>query len=195
VGRTIGGGPYAALLAHAPDALLVNEQDQPTYRVVNVAAERLLGYTRAELLRLGPADVTDAAESSRQAEVRAHVASRGWWHGNWGLRRKDGSLVDTEATIVRVAIRGGRVLIQGLFHARCNLVDEHWLADALLRAHEAQHALNNELALTTGYAELLADNPRLPADLQEAAREALIGGLGAVETGKRLISCFTHQAD
>ena len=59
-----------------------------------------------------------------------------------------------------------------------------------MKAHDVQHELNNQLALTTGYAELLADNPRLPADLQDAAREALVGGLGAVEAGKRLISCF-----
>jgi PAS domain S-box-containing protein len=195
VGRTIGGGPYEALLEHALDALLVNEQGQQSHRVVNAAAERLLGYTRAELLRLGPDDVTDPAESPRLAEIRAHVATHGWWHGDWGLRRKDGSIVATEATMARVPIQGGRVLIQGLFRERTNLIDERWLTRALAKAQEVQHELNNQLALTTGYAELLADNPRLPADLQEAAREALVGGLGAVETGKRLLSCFTHRAD
>ena len=189
-----GGGPYEALLEHAADALLVFEQDQRSYLVVNAAAERLLGYTRTELLRLGPDDVIDPVETPRLAELRAHVAAQGWWHGDWGLRRKDGSVVQTEATVSQVVV-GGRVLVQGLFRDRTDVVSGRWLEAALLKAHDVQHELNNHLALTTGYAELLAGNSRLPADLQDAAREALVGGLGAVEAGKRLISCFIHQPD
>ena len=187
-----GGGPYDALLAHATDALLVIEQGQPCYVVVNAAAERLLSFTRAELLGLGPDDVTDPAATPRLAEIGAHVAANGWWHGEWGLRRKDGSVVPTEATLVRVAV-GGRILIQGLFRDRTDPATGRWLEDALLKAHDVQHELNNQLALTTGYAELLAQDPRLPADLQDAAREALVGGLGAVEAGKRLIACFAPK--
>jgi PAS domain S-box-containing protein len=171
---------------------MVFEQDQRLYRVVNAAAGRLLGYTRAELLGLGPDDVTDHAETPRLAEVRAHLAAHGWWQGEWGLRRKDGSVVKTEATVAQVVV-GGRVLVQGLFRDRTDVVSGRWLESALQQAHDVQHELNNHLALTTGYAELLAANSRLPTDLQDAAREALVGGLGAVEAGKRLISCFTTK--
>jgi PAS domain S-box-containing protein len=189
-----GGGSYDVLLEHSPDALLVIEQGRRSFRVVNAAAERLLSFTRDELLRLGPDDVSDPAEAPRLAEVRAHIVSFGWWHGEWGLRRKDGSVVHTEATVARV-VTGGRVLFQGLFRGGTDLLDEGWLTDAVSKAHEMQHELNNNLALATGYAELLADNPRLPTDLQDAAREALVGGLGAVEAAKRLILCFTHRPD
>jgi PAS domain S-box-containing protein len=189
-----GGDPYAALLEHATDALLVIEQGQRTYRVVNAAAERLLHFTRDELLGLGPDDLSDPADAPRLAEVRAHLAAHGWWHGEWGLRRKDGSVVQTEATVVQVVV-GGRSLVQGLFRDRTDVVSGRWLTAAVLKAHDVQHELNNHLALTTGYAELLADNPHLPPELQDAAREALVGGLGAVEAGKRLISCFTDRPD
>jgi len=181
---------YESLLEHATDALLVIEEGQPWYRAVNAAAERLLGFTRAELLQLGPDDVTDPAETPRLAEIRAHFADHDWWHGHWRLRRKDGRRVPTEATVVRVVV-GGQVLIQGLFRDRTEPASELWLAEALVRAQDIQHQLNNQLALTTGYAELLALDPRLPAELQDAAHEALAGGLGAVEAGKRLIACFT----
>jgi PAS domain S-box-containing protein len=188
-----GGEPYAALLEHTSDALLVIEQGQRSYRVVNAAAERLLSFTRDELLRLGPDDLSDPAEAPRLTEVRNHIAAHGWWHGEWGLCRKDGSVVQTEATVVLVVAGDGRVLLQGLFRERADLVNGQWLEAAVLKAHDVQHELNNHLALTTGYAELLADNPHLPPDLQDAAREALVGGLGAVEAGKRLISCFTTE--
>jgi PAS domain S-box-containing protein len=178
-------GSYDALLEHATEALLVIEQGQRFYQVVNPAAERLLGYSRAELLRLGPSDLAAPADAPRLAEIGTQVATQGWWHGEWTLRRKDGSVVHTEATVVQVVV-DGRVLIQGLHRDRT----DQWRTDALAHAHEVQHELNNQLALTTGYAELLAQDPRLPADLLDAAREALAGGLGAVEAGKRLIACF-----
>ncbi|MDQ6672638.1 MAG: PAS domain S-box protein [Chloroflexota bacterium] len=184
---------YDALLEHASDALLVIERGQRTYQVVNPAAERLLNYTRAELLRLGPDDLSDPAERPRLADVSAHLAAHGWWHGQWHLRRKDGSLVQTHATVVEVVVRG-HVLVQGLFRKSTDAVSGAWLQVAVLEAHEVQHELNNHLALTTGYAELLAYNPRLPTDLRDAAREVLVGGLAAVEASKRLIACFTPPA-
>jgi PAS domain S-box-containing protein len=192
--QPLSGGPYEALLEHVTDALMVFEQDRRSYLVVNAAAERLLGYTRAELLSLGPDDVTDPAETPRLAEVRAHVAAEGWWQGELGLRRKDGSVVQTEATVAQVVV-DGRVLVQGLFRDRTDVLSGGWLESALLKAHDVHHELNNHLALTTGYAELLAANSRLPVDLQDAAREALAGGLAAVEAGKRLLACFTRQPD
>lgn len=185
------GGTYDALLEHAPDALLVIERGQPHYWAVNAAAERLLHFTREELLRLGPDDLGDPAESPRLAEVTAHIVAHGWWQGDWRLRRKDGYLVQTEATVVQITL-GGRTLVQGLFRNRADrLLNRPWLDAAVLRAHDVQHELSNHLALTTGYAELLADNPRLPPDLRDAAREALVGGLSAVDAGRRLIACFT----
>jgi PAS domain S-box-containing protein len=180
------GSSYDALVEHAAEALLVVEDGQRCYSVVNLAAERLLQFTRAELLGLGPDDVSDPADAPRLQEVRAHLAAHELWHGQWALRRKDGSIVHTDATVVRVVV-GGLVLKQGLFRERT----ERTLEDALQRAHDIQHQLNNQLALITGYAEILAQDPRLPADLRDAAREALVGGLGAVEAGKLLIACFT----
>src|ERR1700737_3364664 len=114
---------YEELLEHAPDALLVLEQGCRSYRLVNLAAERLLGYTRAELLRLGPADVTDPAETPRLANVRADLTAHGQWHGEWGLLRKDGSVVQTEATVARVVV-GARVLVQGWFREHSDRMTE-----------------------------------------------------------------------
>ncbi len=46
--------------------------------------------------------------------------------------------------------------------------------------------MNNQLALTIGYAELLATDPRLPAELREMAQEAQRGAEQAAETLARL---------
>jgi PAS domain S-box-containing protein len=60
------------------------------------------------------------------------------------------------------------------------------LEGVLLAARTAQHALNNQLALTVGYTDVLAADPRLPPDLREVAQEALNGAQAAVETVQQL---------
>jgi PAS domain S-box-containing protein len=60
------------------------------------------------------------------------------------------------------------------------------LEGVLLAARTAQHALNNQLALTVGYADVLAADPRLPPDLREVANEALSGAQAAAGTVQQL---------
>ncbi len=60
------------------------------------------------------------------------------------------------------------------------------LQGVLLAARTVEHELNNQLALTVGYAELLAQDPALPAELREPALEALRGAQEAARTIERL---------
>jgi GAF domain-containing protein len=60
------------------------------------------------------------------------------------------------------------------------------LEGVLLAARTAAHHLNNQLALTVGYSELLATNPELPLALRRHAGEALRGAQEAAETLARL---------
>jgi hypothetical protein len=60
------------------------------------------------------------------------------------------------------------------------------LEGVLLAARTAQHALNNQLALTVGYADVLAADPRLPPDLRQVANEALSGAQAAASTVEQL---------
>ena len=60
------------------------------------------------------------------------------------------------------------------------------LEGALLTARTAQHELYNQLAMTVGYAEMLADDARLPEPARELAREALAGAERAVASLQRL---------
>ena len=60
------------------------------------------------------------------------------------------------------------------------------LEGALLAARTAQHALNNQLALTVGYTDVLATDLSLPPDLREMAGEALSGAQAASTTLEEL---------
>jgi signal transduction histidine kinase len=61
--------------------------------------------------------------------------------------------------------------------------DELRLVGAHLAARTAHHLLNTPLTLALGYSELLAHDPRLPADLRAMAEEVA----GSVETAAVLL--------
>jgi nitrogen-specific signal transduction histidine kinase len=55
-----------------------------------------------------------------------------------------------------------------------------------LAARTLEHHLTNNLTLTIGYAELLAEDPELPERLQEMAREILENAQACVEVVRQL---------
>ncbi|MGE3270405.1 MAG: response regulator [Chloroflexota bacterium] len=64
--------------------------------------------------------------------------------------------------------------------------EEARLDGVLLSARTAQHEVNNRLAVVRGYAEIVADHPDLPADLQKAATEILRGSRAASDILRKL---------
>jgi GAF domain-containing protein len=70
------------------------------------------------------------------------------------------------------------------------------LAGVLLAARTVEHEINNRLVLTVGYAELLAQDPALPAELRALANEALDGAQSAAEIVRRLRGLIeVHELD
>jgi GAF domain-containing protein len=60
------------------------------------------------------------------------------------------------------------------------------LKGVLLAARTAQHTLNNQLGLVVGHAELLAADPRVPADVRPLVQEILAGAEQAAATVQQL---------
>jgi PAS domain S-box-containing protein len=77
-------------------------------------------------------------------------------------------------------------MLAGLAAAELAGLERARLEGVLLAARTAQHALNNQLALTVGYTDVLAADRRLPADLVEVAHEALSGAQAAAATLQQL---------
>jgi hypothetical protein len=57
---------------------------------------------------------------------------------------------------------------------------------AVLAANTVRHHIGNKLAVTVGYSELLADDPRLPPDVQADAHRIMTTALAAAEVVHRL---------
>ena len=64
--------------------------------------------------------------------------------------------------------------------------EEARLEGVLLSARTAQHEVNNRLSLVRGYAEILADHPDLPDDLQHPAQEIVRAARGAADILRKL---------
>jgi PAS domain S-box-containing protein len=103
----------AALINGLSEAVLVAEPGKPHYVYVNAATEALLGYTRNELLALGPRDISGPESLQALPEMALSLEQHGRWQGTWQLRRKDGQTIDILATASRQVHRG-RVFYQGL---------------------------------------------------------------------------------
>jgi CheY-like chemotaxis protein len=71
----------------------------------------------------------------------------------------------------------------GFGSASSNNRDEARLAGVRLAARTAHHLLNIPLSLALGYGELLAVDPRLPADLRPMAEQVVVG----IDTAARLL--------
>ena len=95
-----------------------------------------------------------------------------------GTRDPDVRFSEEDAEALEILAGVAASVVAGLRRAR--------LAGAMLVARTAQHHLNNQLAVTIGYADLLIGDPRLPADLRGYAAEILTSAQDAAETVDQL---------
>src|SRR4051812_28013784 len=102
------------LVLNWPDAVLVYDGDVRQYVVVNVAAERLLGYTRDEILGLQPGDLSHPDDALEIPSVIAEAERDGSVRRPWRARCKDGSIIEMEMTLTRTWL-DGRPVSQGIF--------------------------------------------------------------------------------
>ena len=97
-GRRVRASPAslnAELLDQLADAVLVADTNG-RYVEANVAAARLLDYSRAELVCMGVGDVTVGPPGWATSEY-VRFSDDGYWRGMVDLRRKDGTLVRVDA--------------------------------------------------------------------------------------------------
>ena len=66
------------------------------------------------------------------------------------------------------------------------LEDQAVLEGVRLAARTLEHHLSNHLALTVGYAELIAEDPELPQRLRDWAQQVLASAQMAVESVRRI---------
>jgi PAS domain S-box-containing protein len=148
---------YRALFESARDAILVTDGDG-RYIDANHAATELLGYERAELLSMRVADLVAQQREWTEDEFRRFL-DEGRWTGEIELRRKDGSVVEVEATAGRVDGAGGPIHVSTLRDLTDRNRARQERAELLAREREARgqaEAARQRVRLVSDASELLA---------------------------------------
>ena len=107
--------PHQTLLDLLPEAFVAVDVATRRFLLANAAAERLTGYTRAELEAMTPGDVLDLADGSR-LELAFETLSLGTTsRREWMLRARGGRVIPIGVTSVPILL-DGRLVIQMLVH-------------------------------------------------------------------------------
>ncbi|HEV8634320.1 MAG TPA: PAS domain S-box protein [Chloroflexota bacterium] len=156
---------YHGLFEAAADAVLIADAEG-RYVEANAAAEELLGYSCAELVGMGIADVVVAGPEWAEREF-SRFRREGRWQGELDLRRKDGSVVPVECRANVIETAAGQLNVSALRD-----ISERRAAEESQREFVALigHELRNPLASLRGYAQLLARRKTY----SEAAVEVII---------------------
>ncbi len=110
---------FRTLVEHAPEAIVVFDGQTGRFEDGNEHALRLYGLTHAELVTVGPADVSpelqpdgrSSAEAARRFIEQAVAGEAPVFE--WTHRRRDGTLVPCEVRLVRLPDENGRWLVRG----------------------------------------------------------------------------------
>jgi len=125
----------------------------------NEAACRMVGYTREELLRMGPLELASGYHSRPLAEIVSDLKTIGQSSFETGHRRKDGSVVPVEINAHVIMYRGKK----GVLSIVRDITERKQIQMALQRANEklnlmnsiTRHDILNKLTVVRGYLGLL----------------------------------------
>jgi len=158
---------YRSLVENAPEAIVVFDAEKRVFVDANHRAERLFGYSREDLLRRAPGELSPELQpdgASSRAAAREYVlrALRGeTLHFEWLHRNARGENIPCEVFLSSIPL-GSRRLVRG------SIVDitERKRGEAALRDSEARYRSLFESAMygvyrTTVSGELLDVNPAL----------------------------------
>ena len=124
-----GDGPrslHESLIELLPDAMLALDIESGRFVLANMAAERLLGVTRAQLSRLGLRDLVRPWDVAQLGRVEAALATEGQWRGELWLKRQDGTFVPVDVAAQAWDL-DGRMLAQFC----CREMSARWRNDAM----------------------------------------------------------------
>jgi PAS domain S-box-containing protein len=133
----------------------------------NDLACRQLGYTRAEIIRLGPPDVFQAESTSKMREVFDGLAKDGSAVCECFYRSKSGQEIPVEVSLQRFDMEGSKAII-----ANARDITERKRADSLIRSalkekevllREVHHRVKNNMQVISSLLNLQASQTQDPA--------------------------------
>jgi PAS domain S-box-containing protein len=199
----------ANLLANVSEAIIATDR-KFTVTYWNAAAERIYGWTAAEVL--GKHFLTfvqpQYPDESRRAVMRK-IAANGFWEGELRHSRRDGAVFPVQVTISDVKGANGRVVghvaVSRDISAHLRARDEKArLEDQLRQSQKVEaignlaggvaHDFNNLTAIILGYGEMLLGQLRPEDPLHGSAEQIVAAGRRATTLIRQLLAFSRRQA-
>jgi PAS domain S-box-containing protein len=128
---------------------------------VNEVSCRMHGYTREEMLKLGPLGVATAYHDPPTEKILESLRTKGFAKFETEMRRKDGSIGPIEVNAHELITKGNKITIA----ATKDISESKRNTSALKVANEklnllsgiTRHDINNQLMALTGYLALMED--------------------------------------
>jgi len=184
----------AAMIESSNDAIIGVDLDD-TVMSWNKGAEKIFGYTAAEMVGRPITDVLSPDVPDREPGTMEKLTSRGSVRQfESSVTRKDGTTVHVSTTFSPIQDTNG--LIIGITAICRDVTDQRALQVQVIRSQRLEslstlsagiaHQFNNINAATQGYLDIMAQDATLPASARRYVQEALKAVHRAVEITERL---------
>jgi len=207
--RTLGGlervqeqwRRHALFFASVSDAIVVADNDD-CITDCNPAAERVFGFSRAEMIGQTPEIFRSGLDHPRlRAEILAAVRREGRWFGEIPFVRKDGTPGINEALVVPIRDSEGRIV--GTFGANRDVTERRRLEEDLRQAQALEavgrlaggvaHDFNNLLTTILGYSDVMMQDLAEGDPLRSSVREIRRAGERAAALTRQLLAFGRRQ--
>ena len=149
---------FSAVYESALDPIVIID-DQAHYVEVNQATVNLSGYSREELLAMGPLDIMVADQAEQFQKRWQAFRQRGWSTGEMGVRCRDGKILTLEFHAVADVLPGVHISINRNITERKQRQGqlETALHEREIFLKEIHHRVKNNLQLVSSMLHLQAD--------------------------------------
>ncbi len=192
---------HALFFASVSDAIVVADNDD-CITDCNPAAERVFGFSRAEMIGRTPEIFRSGLDHPRlRAEILGAVRREGRWFGEIPFVRKDGTPGVNEALVVPIHDAEGRIV--GTFGANRDVTERRRLEEDLRHAQALEavgrlaggvaHDFNNLLTTILGYSDVMMQDLAEGDPLRSSVREIRRAGERAASLTRQLLAFGRRQ--
>ena len=191
----------ATAIEHAAEEILITNTDG-TIVYVNPAFEKLTGYSRDEVLGKHPRMLQSGRHSAVfYREMWETISSGKVWTGRFTNTKKDGNLIELEATISPIFDKQGK--LTGYVSAQRDITEQINLETQLRQSQKMEalgtlaggiaHDFNNILTIILGYTQM-AEKRSGNVDVQDDLARINAASFRAMDLVKRILT-FSRQTE
>jgi len=166
---------FKTLFELAPDAVFLEDINGKIIDC-NIAAERMLGYSRQEFLSMSAQDLVPDYLRDALPEIMRIFSEKGEYFGEAANQRKNGEILPVDVSIKLMELEGQKrifVIVKDITErkkAQAELMQAHKLASTGQLAAGVAHEINNPLSALSGELQWLMESHKKDKELSKSLK-------------------------